>query len=283
MWITTAAVAAISLTVFAMAPAHADSPAGERFRMAHGGGSEKAGGNKGTVNNLIDHGGPVLPAANIYAIYWGPTANFPADAQTGMTKFLAGFGASNYLQIAKQYMRGSSITATYKGAYFDTSAPTSKSPSTSGLAVEIQKVLTANSLTADPNGIYVVFSSDAPNGGGFCAWHNGATVGGTSVAEAYLPNPTSILAGCGTPADFDGTGYSAATRSLADSTAHELMESITDQSPGGKTTAWVDKGGAEVADKCEFVYGGPVRIGGLNWEVQEEWSNAVSACVQYSS
>ena len=31
-----------------------------------------------TVNLLLNHGGPTLSAPNIYAIWWGPTASFPA-------------------------------------------------------------------------------------------------------------------------------------------------------------------------------------------------------------
>jgi hypothetical protein len=199
-----------------------------------------------------------------------------------MTTFLTGFGSSDLLQIAKQYMRGATPTATYKGSFSDPSTPVAK-PSPTGLASEIQTVLAANHAVVDPNGIYVVFTSSVIKGNSFCAWHDGATVNGTTIAEAFLPNPTGVT-GCATPSTYDGTNLSPATRSLADSTSHELMESITDKTPSGNGLAWIDNGGQEIADKCEFgQYGGPVSIGGLEWEVQEEWSNAVSACVQYSS
>jgi hypothetical protein len=276
IWITAVAIAAVSLTTFAMAPAHADQPAGPHYAMQKGNAKQQG------VKNLVDHGGPVIPSADLYAIWWGPSSAFPSDAQAGMTKFLTGFGSSDLLQIAKQYMRGAKPAATYKGAFSDTSTPVAK-PSSTTLANEIQAVLAANHAAVDPNGIYVVFSSTVIKGNGFCAWHDGAAVNGTTVAEAFLPNPTGV-AGCATPSTYDGTGYSDATRSLADSTSHELMESITDKTPNGSGLAWIDNGGAEIADKCEFgQYGGPVSIGGLNWEVQEEWSNAASACVQYSS
>jgi hypothetical protein len=277
IWITAAVVAAVSLTTFAMTPAHADQSAGPHFAGQRDHVNTQAAG----IKNLVDHGGPILPSADLYAIWWGPTSGFPADAQSGMTTFLTGFGSSNLLQIAKEYMRGATPTATYKRAFIDTSTPTSK-PSSSALAAEIKKVLAANNATADANGIYVVFTSTFPKGNSFCAWHDGATVNGTAIAEAFMPNPDGVT-GCATPSTYDGTGFSAATRSLADSTSHELMEAITDKTPSGNTLAWIDNGGGEIADKCEFVYGGPVRIGGLNWEVQEEWSNAVSACVQYAS
>jgi hypothetical protein len=277
IWITSSAVAAVAMTTLAMSPARAEQPTGPKFAMERGHVNTLAG-----VKNLVDHGGPVLPAADLYAIWWGPASGFPADAQSRMTTFFTGFGSSDLLQIARQYMHGAKPTATYVRAFFDTSTPTAK-PSSTGLAAEIKKVLDANKTSADPNGIYVVFTSTFPKGSSYCAWHNGATVNGKAIAEAFMPNPDGVQ-GCATPNDYPTqlSPISDATRSLADSTSHELMESITDPQPNGNTLAWIDNGGGEIADKCEWLYGGPVSIGGLNWEVQEEWSNAISGCVQYS-
>jgi hypothetical protein len=233
------------------------------------------------VKNLVDHGGPIIPAANLYAIFWGPASGFPADEQSHVTSFLQGFGSSDYLQIAKQYMRGAALTATFQRAFFDPSPP-AKKPNTATIAAEIQSVLAANNATPDVNGVYVVLTTNFPTGVSYCAWHDGVTINGTAIAEAYIPNPPDSFARCATPAAFDGSGSSAATRSIVDSAAHELMESITDKTPNGNTLAWIDNGGGEIADKCVVAYGGPVSVGGTNWEVQEEWSNAVSGCVQYS-
>jgi hypothetical protein len=277
IWISAAAVAALTLTTLAMAPAHADQPSGPHYAMQKGNAKPQSG-----TKNLIDHGGPILPSADLYAIWWGPASGFPADAQSGMTTFLTGFGSSDLLQIAKQYMRGATPTATYEGEFLDPTTPIAK-PSTTALAAEIQRVLAKYNASVDANGIYVVFTSTVIKGNSFCAWHDGATVNGTTIAEAFLPNPTGVT-GCATPSTYDGTGFLPATRSLADSTSHELMEAITDKTPYGNGLAWIDNGGQEIADKCEVGhYDGPVSIGGLNWEVQDEWSNALSACVQYSS
>ena len=230
------------------------------------------------VKNLIDHGGPVIAGSHLYAIWWGPSSDFPSDEQTGMTNFLTHVGSSSYTQIAAQYMRGATLTASYSGSYTDTSTPTNK-PSPTGLASEIQAVLNANNATADPNGVYFVFTSNIPKGAGFCAWHTGATVNNVAIAEAYIPNVAGI-AGCATGTIPSTNPYSAATQAIGDSTAHEFMEAITDKAPGGSTTAWTDKGGSEVADKCEFIYDNPVTLGTTQWVIQEEWSNAVSGCVQ---
>jgi hypothetical protein len=232
----------------------------------------------GKVKNLIDHGGPVIAGSHLYAIWWGPTNDFPADEKTGMTSFLTNVGSSSYLQIAAQYMRGATLTASYSTSYTDTSAPTNK-PSPTGLASEIQNVLNASNATADPNGVYFVFTSNLPKGASFCAWHTGATVNNVAIAEAYIPNVAGI-AGCATGTIPSTNPYSAATQAVGDSTAHELMEAISDKAPGGSTTAWTDNGGEEMADKCEFKYSSPVSLGTTQWVIQEEWSNAVSGCVQ---
>jgi hypothetical protein len=63
---------------------------------------------------------------------------------------------------------------------------------------------------------------------------------------------------------------------LADSFAHEFSETITDPD----LNAWYDNGGSEVADKCSFMYSVCVNLSTGSWQLQEEWSNSASACVQ---
>jgi hypothetical protein len=63
----------------------------------------------------------------------------------------------------------------------------------------------------------------------------------------------------------------------ADSVAHEFMEAVTDP----QITAWYDKRGAEIGDKCNFVYNSCVNLAnGTAWQIQSEWSNAISGCQQ---
>jgi hypothetical protein len=276
-WIAiAAAVAGMALaSMLAVGPAVAEEPFGERMPQMHTRDARPGGG--GTTN-LIDHGGPIVPAANLYAIWWGNPASWPADTQTGLTNLLTGFGTSSYLQVARQYMRGATPTTTFGGTFIDTSAAPAKA-STSSIAAEIEKVLNANGRAADPNGVYFVFTSTFPHGGNYCAWHSGATVKGVAIAQAYMPNTTG-MAGCNPGSQYDGTGYSEGTRSIANVTAHELMESMTDKSPGGSTTAWIDAQGAEISDKCAWKFAAPVQIGSQSWQLQENWSNAVSGCVQ---
>jgi hypothetical protein len=245
------------------------------MRVADAHGNPHAGG--GSNPNLVDHGGPILPSAHLYAIWWGPASGWPSDTNSAMTSLLSNFGTSSYVQLGAQYMRGANLNVSYGGAYTDSSTPPAKL-GTQGVASEIANVL--KGALPDPNGIYIVFTSTMPRGGNFCAWHTGATVNGVTIAMAYIPNTTNIF-GCGVPTNSNVT-FTAGTQSIADSTAHEAMEAITDPQPAGTGLAWIDNGGQEIADKCETVYGNAVHIGGALWVLQEEWSNAISGCAQAS-
>lgn len=191
---------------------------------------------------------------------------------------LEGFGGSSYLAIANQYMRpnGTSATSSFFGSPLsDQSTPPSHSPTVSTIVSEVSKVLSAKGLSPDPNAVYLVYTSDFPHAN-FCAWHAAGTIGSTTVQVAYLPNPTGV-SGCD-PGDLfpNANPYLEPTRSLADSTAHEFMESVTDPLP---VTGWADKNGQEIGDKCNFVYdtSTPITLSNSSqWQIQEEWSNSAN-------
>jgi hypothetical protein len=228
----------------------------------------------GTQTPLIDHGGPVLSTSTTHAIFWGPAGDFPSDLPGGMASLLFGFKGSDYLGIAKQYMRGVSISTQYgEDTLFDPSAPPAKAPKTSDIAAEVCKIYP----NPDPNGIYFVFTSNAPNIN-YCAWHDQATCNGVTFQVAYIPNQ-ELLPGCSpyTKANLKCNGYSPGTVASADSVAHEFMEAVTDP----HISAWYDKRGLEIGDKCNFVYYSCVNLpNGGSWQIQAEWSNALNACQQ---
>jgi hypothetical protein len=226
-----------------------------------------------TPSNLIDHLGPVLSTSNTYAIYWGPTSGFPADLEPGMTALLKGFVGSSYLGIASQYMRGAALTTSFGGNLTDTSQPPKSAPNAAALAAEVCKLVT----TPDPNGVYFVFTSNAPNIN-YCAWHNKAACNGVTFEVAYVPNQAD-LPGCSpyTVSNLGCNAYSAGTVTSADSVAHEFMESISDP----QINAWLDANKLEMADKCEYSYAACVNLpNGSSWQIQTEWSNAISGCQQ---
>lgn len=222
---------------------------------------------------LIDHGGDVLGASNTYAIFWGPSADFPKDEVTGVQSLLEGFNGSSYLAIANQYLRGASATSTYVGPTYLTSAPPSHAPKASDLGNQVCALFP----NPDPNGIYFFFTSNLPKIS-YCAWHADATCNGVTFQVAYMPNMTNSP-GCSPfkVANLNCNTYSPATQSLLDGLAHEYMEATTDP----QITAWYDKNGQEIGDKCNFVYGTScvTLANGTSWQIQEEWSNAANGCV----
>ena len=263
-------IAAVS---FPAGAAASTQPGGLRFK---GSPHTKSGG------NLIDHGGPILSGSHTYAIFWGPSSAWSGDVMPGIASLFSGFAGSNYLGVAAQYMRGATIGSAYAGSQADASAPPRK-VSASTLGAEVQKLYGSN---VDASGIYFVYTSNFPSGGGFCAWHSLATVNGQNVAVAYMPN-TAGVAGCD-PGNLYSLNGSEGLRSLANVTAHEFMESVTDPFPAQGTYGWLDQSGSEIGDKCAWQFSGPVTLSNKSqWQLQEEWSNdanggGLGACVQGS-
>jgi hypothetical protein len=222
-----------------------------------------------TPSPLIDHGGAVLPTSKTYAIWWGPTGAFPKDEQWVIGKVLGGLDNSGYLATANQYLRGATATTAFQALPADPSPPPGRQPSVTTIVNEVANVL--GTLAPDPNGIYFVFTSNFANGGA-CAWHSHGTIGTTTVQVAYVPNTDGVKA-CAT--GFSYQNYSAAILSVADSTAHEFMEAVTD--PLG--TAWYDKNGAEIGDKCNATVEVVTLGNGFPFPLQPEWSNLDNGCV----
>jgi hypothetical protein len=233
-----------------------------------------------TPKPLVYGGGKLLVHSVTYAIFWGPTADFPSDLQDGMTALLSGLSGSSYLATANQYL-GTTATTTFAGSLEDLSAPPKNGPNTSAIVDEVAKVLASYALSPNPNAVYLVYTSNLPKVN-YCAWHASGAINSTTVQVAYLPN-TANTTGCyPTTGWFSGlTNWSYGTRSIADNTAHEFMESITDPVP---PTGWVDGNGLEIGDKCNFVYLAPVTLSVHNvWQIQSMWSDAAGGCVQTTS
>lgn len=224
---------------------------------------------------LVDHGGPVLAASKTYVIWWGPSSAWASDVPGGITSLFSGFNGSSYLGIAQQYMRNASIGTTPSGTKVDPSAPPSKVNQTT-LGNEVVREFGK----PDPAGIYFVYTSNFPRGGNFCAWHSYTSVGSSApYAVAYMPNTTGV-AGCD-PGNLYKVSGTEGLRSLANVTAHEFMEAVTDDLPGSGTYAWIDSSGSEIGDKCAWQFSAPVNLpNGTTWQLQEEWSNAISGCAQ---
>jgi hypothetical protein len=242
-----------------------ESPDGLRFKDARG---IASGG------NLVDHGGKVLPTSNTYAIWWGTQSAFPSDAKVGLDSLFQGLNGSSLLGVTSQYMRGGTPTTTFHTNWTDTSAPPSHGPNVSNIVGEACKVIRANGASPDPTGVYFVYTSNFPHVN-YCAWHSHGTCNGVDIQVAYMPNTTGF-AGCDPGNQYACNTYSQGTRSLANVTSHEFMEAITD----ADLNAWYDSSGSENGDKCAWRFSSCVTLPNGSWQLQQEWSNAVSGCVQ---
>ena len=228
-----------------------------------------------TGEDLMNLGGPVIPESTVYAIWWGDRSRFPGDAMSGLDAFLSGLDRSTYLAIADQYV-GRPARATFLGHILEPSAPPDHSPATEEIVSKVCQVLSEAQQTPSATALYLVFTDNFPQQNDFCAWHDsGKCPNGYRIHVAYLPNVQSAT-GCDPGDLFQCNQFGEGTRALANVTAHEVMEMITD--PEG--TGWVDRQGEEIADKCAWTFGKCVALGSTQWQLQKEWSNADHGCVQ---
>jgi hypothetical protein len=241
-------------------------------------------------SNLQYFGGPVLQTANTYAIRWGKkqrSNNIPDDFATALPLFLEGFGGSSYSCTLYQFMPASTMAL----GSFDTTTVTDKSaspgrsPSTRTIVKEVCKYIKKGRLPLDPidpvnssGGVYFVFTTNFPRNLGFCGWHDYGTCQGSSIAVSYVPNTTGVIPGCDPDNSFGANGYSQGTRSILNIVAHELSEAATDPD----FTGWWDPNDScEIGDKCAWQFDATVTLANNStWEIQDEWSNSASACVQ---
>jgi hypothetical protein len=266
-----ASMGAASLVALVLLPT-ASGASTTASKMLQQRGVHAAHGSGGSGSNLlVDHGGKILPTSDIYVIWWG---NQSAWNKSELETFFGGLNGSTYVATGAQYMRQSPVVVNFSTGHevTDPSSPPNRVGSTSPIAAEVQKELTAKALPTDPLGVYFVFTSNFPGHVNYCAWHSYTTVSSTQIAYAYMPN-TANISGCN-PGTAPGTTYTdEGSLSLTNVTAHEFMESITDAS----ISAWYDNSGSEIGDKCAWQFNGTVQLANnTKWLLQEEWSNALN-------
>jgi hypothetical protein len=235
--------------------------------------------------DLIDHRGSILPTINTHAIFWGSV--FPSGYQTNVQSFLTNLNCSSCSSglsgMIKQYTRGGNIISIGSSLpIFDNSNPPTSAPTTTAIANEVVKVINANHLTLDSNGMYLVYASNFPSRASYCAFHGAATVriNGTNktFTFGYMPNPSSQLSGCGAHylPGYQSSGLGESTDSAINVTTHELYETMTDPMTSGN--AWYDATGYEIGDKCAWNWSTTIVQGSITFYVQQEYSNTAHAC-----
>ena len=230
--------------------------------------------------NIPYLGGAVFAHPKVYAFWWGNPADFPPDTHDGINDFFHIVNGTPYLALANQYLFGKSASVKFGGNFYDYSAPPTQDPSTTQIVDEIYNVLTAQGVKPDPTALYAVYPSNFPNENYYCAFHDiGTAPDGTAIHVMYMPNSENQPLCWVQPPELSCNSKSNGLQAAANSTAHELMETITDPN----IDAWVNipAGYNEVGDPCNFTYKRCVNLSdGSKWQLQEIWSNKVSACVQ---
>lgn len=127
-------------------------------------------------------------------------------------------------------------------------------------------------MSSCPSGDYLNDGTGACSApaGNYCAYHNWSSSDGVSYGA--MPYPGS---GCQVSTSPNGNVNGDSEANL---TSHEESESITDPQAGN---GWVDNAGYEIGDKCawDFSSGLTHLNNGGTFEVQTEYSNATSSCV----
>jgi hypothetical protein len=222
---------------------------------------------------MTSHRGNVLHSNKTAAIFWGSqwtTASFAGDKIVGMESFFSGFNQSRYASTGNEYYDASghvTASSTHLGYVIDTTSTPTQALSASSATNEVCKI-TANN--PDPSTVYFIYTSTSAGNVNYCAWHTwGNCSNGKQLQVAYVPNISNI-AGCDPP--DTSSGHSQGLSAMANVTAHELMETITD--PRGNS--WYDYAGNEIGDKCAWSF--PPVLSKLSngsvWKLQMEWSNA---------
>jgi hypothetical protein len=236
-------------------------------------GARPGGGGGKTDRALMTfHGGTVLTTNKTMAIFWGSQwsgSAFQGDKVTGLDSFFGGFGGSGYAGASTEYTGTNgqvTTTSSYLGHTFDLTTAPSSAISVSQAVAEACKISGNN---PDPTALYLIYTSTGAGNVNYCAWHSyGSCSNGAPVQVAYMPNIDNI-AGCD-PQDT-WTSHSQGLAAVANVTAHELSEAITDPRNGG----WYDSRNGENGDKCAWSFHAPVTLkNGSSWKLQMEWSNA---------
>ena len=231
------------------------------------------------------HGGDIMVTNKTFAIYWGrewsdPT--FAGDKITGMTSFFQGWGNSGYAGASIEYTglnytgQSDQVTAasTYLGSVIDPSPAPTAVPAPDVMALSVVSEACKIVGVPDPTTLYVVFATTRRGTAGYGGFH-------TFDSCKHHPILVSLILNLDGDADFDPqdnniTGHSEGLAAIANATAHELSETITD--PRGNSWYAVNHMG-ENGDKCagsENIISFPYVTfsNGSIWHVQGEWSNS---------
>ena len=232
------------------------------------------------------HGGPVMLAPkNLYFIWYGSWAG--SSALPILLDLAQNLGGSAYFDVVTRYASVFGVapvnSVSYAGSIDD-----SYSLGTSLTRIDVGFIVAgavANQvLPADPDGIYVVFTSaDVAETSGFgteyCGFHNTSASGGVALKYVFVGHPDRAPTKC-KPQAVSPNGDAAAD-AMANVLAHGVFNTIVDP----EFTGWYDRFLLEPADKCAWNFGttytttngarANVALGGRDYLLQQLWVPAI--------
>ncbi len=261
---------------------------------------------------LSYHGGPVMHVNTTHLIAWSPPGySFPADYVQTIEQYLQNVAhdSGTYQSVFatdRQYTDGTGVAA-YQSTYGtpllesnpmpppDAQCPTSHCVTDAQLQTLLAGWTGSSSAPRDLSDLYFVLlppGIDVCDAGAcstdtFCAYHGYFDAGNQQVVYAVEPYFAPDNAACSTGESPPGNGSpSDVAGPTINTMSHEHNEAVTD--PLGD--AWSDdSSGNENGDECAYDFGAAAgapgqqynqTIDNVHYYVQQEWSNADSACVQ---
>jgi hypothetical protein len=219
---------------------------------------------------LTYRGGPLLPAAQVFVLFWGTAWE---GAQAALVQQINQFFdlvlTSPLLdQLGEYSVAGMTIGHGSRTGSVILSTDPPSAIADADVQKLIQQEISNDSAVPQPtaNSLYFVYlppgvtiSLDgAASCSNFCGYHS--DING-SIFYAVMPYPD--CAGC--------TGAATVTDALTSTSSHELCEAITDPVPG---QGWYDDQNGEIGDICAWK---TKRLGAFT--VQLEWSNKAGQCI----
>jgi hypothetical protein len=238
---------------------------------------------------LLYYGGPVIPNAKVYAVFWGDGVD--AETKSKIGPFFSNILDSTYMDWLSEYdtnrgavdgRRGTGQhigRGSFAGAIAIRPGNASKALTDDMVQKELDAQIAAGKLPpASENSLYMIYfpagvsiSIEGQRScSSFCAYHEGfkSPRDGASIFYGIMP-----VCGWGCGGGFEG---------LTAVSSHECLEAITDPfpTPGDKPAypqAWNDAGGQEIADLCQS-NSGTVTGHGITSTVSGEWDNSINGC-----
>jgi hypothetical protein len=243
----------------------------------------------------------------VYAIYWVPSGySVSSGYESLINRFFSDVAAdsghrTNVYYAGTQYYDGTgnvTYSSTFGGSTVDSDplpasgcsdSYTSVCLTDSQIQSEIKKVVGANSLPTGGSTEYFMFTAKGIGScsgsscafSNYCAYHSWIGSGSSEILYANMPYADTVPQACDA-GQHPNNDDADATINV---TSHEHNETITDLNGN----AWYDRRGYEDGDKCAWKFGTQIGgssgseynqvINGHNYELQQEWSNASSACV----